>query len=309
MNPLCVAGSSVLNKLEWAVREDDLDVIDSHTHVISPDKARYPLAPIGGHQSDWSQARPVDHDGLVAAMDKAGISKAVVVQASTVYGHDASYVAEALRAHPDRFVGVFSIDAMAADAVDQMKRWLDQGFVGIRLFTTGSTMPGQAYWLGDPQSYPVWAYAEANQIPVCLQMTMDGIPMLRGLLERFPQVRVLLDHLARPDLSDGPPYARAKALFDLVNFPGVYLKLTNRTLVAAGEGASTATAFISHAVAQFGAERILWGSNFPAAEGALSDLLAQAKAGLAGVSEADRATIFAGAARRLYPQLVSLAHV
>jgi predicted TIM-barrel fold metal-dependent hydrolase len=285
-----------------------LDVIDSHTHVISPDTERYPLAPIGGHQSDWSRARPVDHDGLIAAMDKAGISQAVVVQASTVYGHDARYVLEAVRAHPGRFVGVFSIDAMADDAVEQMKRWLGEGLVGIRLFTTGSTMPGQAYWLGDPKSYPAWDYAEANDIPVCLQMTMDGIPMLRGLLERFPKVRVLLDHLARPDLSDGPPYAKAKALFDLVNFPGVYLKLTNRTLAASEEGASTATAFIPHLIARFGAERVLWGSNFPAAEGALSDLLGQAKAGLAGASAADQATIFAGAARQLYPQLVGAGH-
>jgi L-fuconolactonase len=280
-----------------------LDIIDSHTHVISPDVERYPLAPLGGHQSDWSQARPVDHDGLVAAMDQAGIAQAVVVQASTVYGHDARYVVEAVRAHPGRFVGVFSIDAMADDAVEQMKRWLGEGLVGIRLFTTGSTMPGQAYWLGDAKSYPAWEYAEANDIPVCLQMTMDGIPMLRGLLGRFPKVRVLLDHLARPDLSDGPPYLKARSLFELVDFPGVYLKLTNRTIAAAGQGASMASIFLPHVVAAFGADRILWGSNFPAAEGKLTDLLAGAQAGLVSVSDADRATIFGGAARRLYPQL------
>ena len=46
-----------------------------------------------------------------AAMDEAGIAQAVVVQASTVYGHDSRYVVEAVRTHPGRFVGVFSIDA------------------------------------------------------------------------------------------------------------------------------------------------------------------------------------------------------
>jgi len=280
-----------------------LDVVDSHTHVISPDMERYPHAPLGGHQSDWSQARPVDHHGLVAAMDKAGIARAVVVQASTVYGHDSRYVVEAVRAHPDRFVGVFSIDAMAGDAVEQIRRWTGEGLAGIRLFTTGSTMPGQAAWLGDPQSWPAWAYAEARGIPVCLQMTMDGIPMLRGLLEQFPEAKVLLDHLARPDLADGPPYDKARALFDLADYPGVHLKLTNRTLAAAGQGASTATAFIPLVVERFGADRILWGSNFPAAEGSLAALLDEAKAGLAVLPEADRATILAGSARRLYPTL------
>jgi predicted TIM-barrel fold metal-dependent hydrolase len=286
-----------------------LDIVDSHTHVISSDTARFPLAPIGGRQSDWSQKRPVDQAGLLKAMDAAGIGQAVVVQASTVYGHDASYVLDAVRAHPDRFVGVFSIDALAPDAVEQMRRWLGEGLVGIRLFTTGSTMPGQSHWLGDPKSYPAWEYAEANGVSISLQMTMDGIPVLRGLLERFPKVRVLLDHLARPDLSDGPPYAKAQALFDLVAYPGVYLKLTNRTLAAAAEGASTPNAFIARLLAGFGAERVLWGSNFPAAEGALPELLAEAKAALADLSPADQATIFAGAARGLYPQLTSAAHV
>lgn len=280
-----------------------MDVVDCHTHVISPDRARYPLAPVGGHQSEWSQARPVDSRGLVEAMDAASVSQAVVVQASTVYGHDSRYVLDAVRAYPNRFVGVFSLDPLAADAVDQLKRWMDQGLAGLRFFTTGTTMPGQADWLGAPETYPVWAHAEANDIPICLQMTQAGIPMLRGLLERFPAARVLLDHLARPDLSDGPPYARARALFDLAVFPGVHLKLTNRTLAAANQGGSTAAAFIPRLVSAFGAGRIAWGSNFPAAEGRLADLLAEAKAGLAGVSDADQASILSGAARRLYPQL------
>ena len=33
--------------------------IDIHPHIIADDPKRYPLAPLGGHQSDWSQARPV----------------------------------------------------------------------------------------------------------------------------------------------------------------------------------------------------------------------------------------------------------
>jgi predicted TIM-barrel fold metal-dependent hydrolase len=280
-----------------------LDVIDSHTHVISADADRYPPAPLGGHQSDWSKARPVNHDALVAAMDQAGIAKSVVVQASTVYGHDCRYLVEAVRAHPKRLAGVFSIDPLADDAVEQMKRRIGEGLVGVRLFTTGSTMPGQAHWLADEASYPAWEYAEANQISVCLQMTIAGIPMLRMLLERFPKVRVLLDHLARPDLSDGPPYAKAQPLFNLVNYPGVHLKLTNRTIAAAGEGVSTAARFIPDVVRAFGAERILWGSNFPAAEAALSDLLSEAKAAVASLPQNERAMIFAGAARTLYPSL------
>lgn len=279
------------------------EIVDTHTHALSPDTARYPLAPVGGHQSDWSSKRPVDYPGLLAQMDQAGIARAVVVQASTAYGNDNRYVVEAVRAHPDRFRGVFSIDVLAPDAVTQLQRWLDAGLDGLRLFTTGSTMPGQAGWLDDARSFPVWDKAQELGVSICLQMTAAGIPALTRMLEQFPQSRVLLDHLARPDLAEGPPYAGADALFGLAAYPGVHLKLTNRTIHEAARGASTPQAFFPRVIEAFGAKRIAWGSNFPAAEGALAALLQEAQAALAGVSAADRAWIFGDTARAIYPAL------
>src|SRR2546430_1706161 len=128
--------------------------IDIHPHIIASDTARYPLAPLGGHQSDWSRTRPVTTEQMIAAMDKAGVAKAAIVQASTCYGHDNSYVADAVAAHPDRFTGVFSVDVLASDAPQRMRHWLGRGLTGMRLFTIGSTMPDQASWLADPKTYP-----------------------------------------------------------------------------------------------------------------------------------------------------------
>ncbi|MFJ3895534.1 amidohydrolase family protein [Streptomyces sp. NPDC090083] len=282
-----------------------MEIVDTHTHVISPDSTRYPHAPVGGRQSAWSQAHPVDIDGLVRALDEAGVSRAVVVQASTVYGHDNRYVAEAVRTHPDRFAGVYSVDALADDAVAEIKKWQDEGLSGFRLFTTGTTMPGQADWLGHERSYPAWAYAEENDIPVCLQMTIQGLPALRNLLERFPRVRVLLDHCARPDLSDGRPYQLSRELFELAIHPGVHLKLTHRALDAARAGRSTADEFLADLVTAYGAERIAWGSNFPAAEGGLLGLLDEARSALSGLSGDDQSAILGGTARAFYPSLAT----
>jgi predicted TIM-barrel fold metal-dependent hydrolase len=275
-------------------------LLDTHTHVISPDSARYPTDPIGGHQSEWSRARPVDAGGLLRAMDAADIEQAVVVQASTVYGHDNRYVAQTVRTHRDRLVGVYSLDALAADAVDKIAYWQDQGLSGLRLFTTGSTMPGQADWLGHADSYPAWAYAEAHGIPVCLQMTMEGIPALRGLLERFPKAIVLLDHCARPVLNEGTPYAATQPLLELAAFAGVHLKLTNRTLAAASEGQSTPIDFLRTVIAAFGADHIAWGSNFPAAEGTLAELASTARSVLGQLSSGEQQIIGNGTAQRLY---------
>ena len=284
-------------------------LIDTHTHVISPDPARHPVRPLGGHRSAWSELHPVDADGLLRAMDAAGVDKAVVVQASTVYGHDNTYVAETVAAHGDRTAGVFSVDVLAGDAVDQVKRWLDRGLSGLRLFTTGSTMPGQAGWLDDPRGDPAWAFCARHDVPVCLQMTIDGIPMLRNLLRRFPGVRVLLDHLARPQLDDGPPYARAEPLLRLAAEPGVYLKLTSRTIAVAQQGRSTVADFLATLLNAFGAGRVAWGSNFPAADGTLADITEAARAALAGLAPADRAAILGDTAAAIYPALAAPAHV
>lgn len=282
------------------------NIVDTHTHAISSDHDRYPLAPVGGKQSDWSAHRPADYENLLAAMDEAGIAHAMVVQASTAYGNDNRYVLDAVNAHPDRFCGVFSIDVLAPDAVDKFKYWLTEGLSGLRLFLTGTTMPGQAKWLDDERSFPVWEYAQENNISICLQMTAAGIPALQRMLGLFPRSRVLLDHLARPDLADGAPYASAQPLFDLAQHRGVYLKLTNRTITEASRGASTPQAFFPKVLDAFGAQRIAWGSNFPSAEGSLKNLLAEAKAGLSMLSAEDQAWIFGDTARTIYPELTRM---
>jgi predicted TIM-barrel fold metal-dependent hydrolase len=278
-------------------------IVDIHPHVISPDTARFPLAPLGGTQSTWSRERPTSHEMLVASMDAAGVAKAAIVQASTAYGHDNSYVAEAVAAHPTRFTGVFSVDVLAPDAVETMKHWLGLGFSGMRLFTTGSTMPGQATWFDDPRSFPAWSYAGDVGMPVCMQMTPQGFPQLRGLLERFKKVRIILDHLARPQLVDGPPYAADRDFLDLSNYPNIFLKLTPLNVSPSEWGKASPQTFFRTLIDRFGADRIAWGSNFPATNDSLSGILGKAQAALADASDEERAWIFGRTAQRLYPSL------
>ena len=143
----------------------NLKVIDVHCHVVSPDRVRYPLAPLGGKQSDWSSERPTTPEQLIAAMDEAGVAKAAVVQASTAYGHDSSYLAASIARFPERFTGVFSIDPLAPDALAHMDKWMGMGMTGMRVFTTGSTMPGQQTWLDDERAFPVWEKAGRSGKP------------------------------------------------------------------------------------------------------------------------------------------------
>lgn len=284
----------------------NLDVIDIHPHVISTDTKRYPRAPIGGHQSTWSLDRPVGVEQLIEAQNRAGVRKAALVQASTCYGHDNSYVADAVKQHPERFAGVFSCDILAPDALETMAHWMEQGLTGLRLFTTGSTMPGQAGWLDDPRSFAAWRKAEEEYLPVCLQMTAEGIPQLVNVLGRFPRLRVILDHLARPAQDDGPPYKAASSLWDLARFPNVFLKVTERNFVGARAGKATPETFFGRLVSDFGPQRIAWGSNFPASERLLPDLVTLAQETLGFLPPSDREWIFSRTAQTLYPSLDDL---
>ena len=280
-----------------------MEIIDIHPHVISTDLVGYPRDPIGGQQSDWSLERPTSIDQMIAAQDQAGVAKAALVQASTCYGHDSSYAAEAVRTHPTRFTGVFSCDIVAADATEKMAHWMAKGMTGMRVFTTGSTMPGQADWLDHPSSFPAWAMAEEKNLSVALQMTAKAIPQVINLLNRFPRLRVVLDHLGRPVQEDGPPYAGANALWSLAPYKNAFLKITERNLVGARKGNATPETFFGRLVSEFGASRLAWGSNFPASELSLTELVALAQDTLAFLPARDREWIFADTAKILYPTL------
>jgi predicted TIM-barrel fold metal-dependent hydrolase len=278
-------------------------LIDTHCHVIATDTARYPLKPVFGKQSAWSAEHPLDYPDMVKADIAAGVDKAILVQASSAYAFDNSYTADSVAAHPERFTGVFSVDVVAPDAVEKMKYWMGKGLTGMRIFTSGSTHAEQETFFAEEAAFPAWRYASDQGISVCMQMRVVGLPLLETVLRRFPAVRVILDHFARAEADDGPPYAKAAPLFALAKYPNVHLKLTHRPLEQAVKGKATPETFLGKAVAEFGASRILWGSNFPAAPQELPELIAMARNALSFLPQQDQDWIFFRTAQALYPAL------
>jgi L-fuconolactonase len=277
--------------------------VDIHPHIVSPDLETYPLAPLFGKQSGWSRDRPATIEQLVAVMDEAGVDKAAIVQASTCYGYDMSYVCDAAAAHPGRFTVVGSVDVLAADAPEKIRYWVSRGLTGLRLFTGGSTAAFDPSWMDDKRSFPAWELAGELGLSICLQTDAAGLAQVAGLAKRFPQVRILIDHFGRPDLSDGAPYKKASAHFGLAPFENIYFKLTPRTFIDDLKGEATAETLFPRLVAEFGAQRLAWGSNFPASEGTLAGNLDIAKRALATLSDEDQSWIFAKTAQTLYPAL------
>lgn len=280
-----------------------MNIIDIHPHIISDDETRYPPAPLFGKRSDWSQERPSTVESLIAAMDAAGVAKAAVVHSSTTYGFDNSYVVDGCNAYKDRLVAVGSVDMLADDVPAVIKAWADKGLAGLRIFTGGSTKDFDPSELDNPKSFQAWEMCAELGLPMCIQTGPIGLPQVRMLAEKFPRVAIILDHLGRPDVLDGPPYRNAQSLFDLADLPNLYMKLTPRIFGDVKKGQASAETFFPRVVQAFGAQRLAWGSNFPTSPGALSEILATAQAGLACLSETEREWVFGKTALTLYPAL------
>jgi L-fuconolactonase len=279
-------------------------IIDIHPHVVSTDTERYPITPLKGKQSEWSKKRSVTFEELISAMDEAGVEKAAVVHSSTTYGYDCSYLADSVAREPGRVTGVFSVDMMAADAAERVTYWaMERKLGGLRLYTSGGTHQEQSTWMSDPQVFPGLERAQELGLSVCVSLRPAGVPQLEVLIERFPGLRFVIDHMIEPPIAEGPPYPGSQFLFDLAAHGNVYLKLTTLNVRASRKEKGSPETFFPLLVEKFGASRIAWGSNYPSAQGTLKEMVAEAKSALEVLSEPDRDWIFARTAQSLYPAL------
>jgi len=280
-------------------------IIDIHPHIISTDTARYPITPLGGTRSDWSRERSVTLEQMIAAMDEAGVDKAAMVHSSTTYGFACDYVADAVAAYPKRLTGVFSVNVLEPDAAQKMRYWYGKGLTGMRIFSRGSTISEPWLALDDPRIRPCFECAQELGVAVATNATVAVFSQLEAVLQQFPKVSFILDHLGGTDFTDGAPYDAAAPLWNLARYPNLYLKIASRNYSASRKGKATAETLFPKIVAEFGSNRMAWGSNYPASEGRLTELLELARKTVTCLPPRDQEKIFGGTALSLYPSLKS----
>jgi len=267
-------------------------VIDTHTHVVADDHARYPLNPreLSG---EWYLEAPHTAEQLLACMDAAGVERAVLVQAVGAYSYENDYAADSAVAHPERFASACCIDPLATGAAATLRRWiLDRGMHGVRLFAIGADAASS---LGDPRSFALWEGARELGAHVIVTLLRQQLPALRELLRRFPEVPVSLDHCGFPDPADPEP------LFALAEERNLHCKVSTIVLDSM---AAKAPAFVEGLVSRFGPERVMWGSDFSQThDRSYPALVALARLAFGELSEAQRRQCFVGTPRRLWPSL------
>jgi len=271
-------------------------IIDTHVHAISEDQEKYPRR---ADVQEW--VCDTSAEMLLALNREAGVDRTVLVQGHGAYEFDNSYAADCARQYPRNFVSVCIVDQLQTNADDELTYWVrERGVGGVRLFALGEPeVP-----IDDERTYPLWERAVALAIPICIMMRFHQVARLAGMLERFPEARVALDHLALPRLREGAPYDSVQALFELARFPKLYLKFSTETLYAARRGRSTPEEFFRRLVQRFGAQRIMWGSNYPAThDRSFKEQVALAREDLAFLSQEDQGWLFGETALSLWPAL------
>jgi predicted TIM-barrel fold metal-dependent hydrolase len=269
-------------------------IVDTHVHVISDDAKKYPKIK---EAYDWPAFTAEDFLGTMA---ETGIDRALLVQAYYSYRFDNSYHVDSALAHPDRFRCICVIDPFAKDAPDMLTQLVEKrGVRGVRLVRV------REGWAGDPQTFPVWECAAALGIPICVSARLEEVAGARKAIERYPQAKVALEHMwAQP--MDDPPYRRFEPFFAMAQYPNVYVKTTPNNSHQSRDGRSTPKEFFATLVTKFGANRIMWGSNYPAhwdKYGKIKERLALTQQDLAFLCEEDLRWIFGETALSLWPEL------
>lgn len=196
-------------------------------------------------------------EATLASMDAAGVARGLLTAwwgpTGPLLPNDA--VAACVRAHPDRFAGVGSVDlSRPMDAVRELRRTVRSlGFVAVRVLPWLWRLPPN-----DRRYYPIYAECVELGVPFCLQVGHTGplapsepgrpIPYLDEVALDFPELVIVAGHVGYPWTEEMVALTR--------KYPNVYL---DTSAYAPARYPPELVRYLRSG----GAKKVLWGTNFP----------------------------------------------
>lgn len=273
-------------------------VVDSHQHFWSLDAPWFdwPTPDLAGIHKDFG---PAD---LGALIRPAGVARTILVQVAPRADETESLLATAART--DFVAGVVGwVDLEASSGLADLERFAaDPKFRGIRPML--QSIP-DVEWMLRPALRAPLALAQRLGLRFDALVKPPHLTALAAFLDRYPDLPVVVDHGAKPEIARGRAGfdAWAPAIADVARRPQVFCKLSG-LLTEAGERTATGDLrpFVDHLIASFGAERLMWGSDWPVVElvAPYSGWLSQARDLVRHLSDAEQALVLGGTARRFY---------
>jgi predicted TIM-barrel fold metal-dependent hydrolase len=284
-------------------------IVDAHVHVFRPaDVAPRPVDALAPAERD------APAEDLLGLMSAAGVDRAVLVP----LGPEDAYVAEVLRAHPQRFAAIAVVDEAllgrtADDPVAALRRRHERfGFHGVR-----------TQWLGAPDQplerspvLPVLRQMASTGLVLWTYLTRDQLSLLAQLPALVPELPIVLNHLGfcphamtvdehgRPAFADPFPPGSVDAVAALARHEAVHLMVSGQYALSRERPPyRDLDDVVARLADAFGAGRMLWASDYPWTRdvpgyGTLVDLPA---ATFRHASAAELAAIRGGTAAGLFP--------
>ncbi|MEO1999629.1 MAG: amidohydrolase family protein [Planctomycetaceae bacterium] len=243
-------------------------VVDTHMHVWAADVKRFPFR--HPYQPQMRSAKiGATLERLVAEMDTFGITHCILVQ--TIYhGWDNTYTAHCVQQFPKRFKGHGLIDPTDARVADKLKYWMtERGLSGMRFspiyYQNGQH--GGDDWLTSPEHHRLWKTAGKLQAVFNFFIGPNQLPKLGEMAQRFPEVRVVVDHLGQMDLAADDAEDQIRKLLSVARHPNVFVKVSELSSVSKSRTYPFPDAFptIRRVYDAFGPDRLLWGTGYPGA--------------------------------------------
>ena len=272
--------------------------VDAHQHFWNLARVDYPwLGPEYGPIYRTFEARDLEPHLL-----EAGIDRTVLVQAMDSY-EDTDYMLETAAAHEwiGGVVGWVPLNRPDEAALRLEHYVNNRYFKGVRHLIHEEKDPD---WVVQP------SVIEGLKLLAERGLTFDVVAVFPNhlkhvpyLAERVPELRMVIDHLAKPPIRNKGWEPWASQLAIAASYPNVYAKLSGlNTAASADWSASELQRYADYAIERFGASRLMFGSDWPVANlnGDYGAVWRETNKMLAGCSKEDAAAILGGTAAAFY---------
>ena len=274
-------------------------IIDAHQHFWQLSKPfRYDWLKTPAHQPICRDYLP---DHLKAEMAAVGVERSVFVQTQ----HDIEenrWVLKLAEEYPFIAGVVGWVDLASESCEDQLAEFRQHSkFVGVRHIVHDETDDN---WVVRDDVVRGLRVLEKHRVPFDLLFFVKHLPHAATLAKLLPDLPMVIDHLAKPRIKEQSFEGWTAHLKAAAKCPNVYCKLSGMVTEADWTAwkPSQLRPYIDAALAAFGAERCMFGSDWPVCElaGNYTRVFEALVEALGPISKSEREAIFGGTATKFY---------
>lgn len=158
-------------------------------------------------------------------------------------------------------------------------------------------------WIADPALAPALTAMVEHGLRFDALVLPRHLPALLQCARAWPGLAIVIDHAAKPPIADASFGQWREDMAQLAALPNVHCKLSGLVTEASTDWSiDDLQPYVAHVLSVFGAQRVIWGSDWPVVglAGGYGAWLAASETLLAHVGQQDRNDIFGLNARRFY---------